>query len=85
MTPNVSNDVIEMSNLTVRIPDDLSILMAQVAVDTNRSLSAVYRVAIRNYIASRYNDDGIIDVDFYVLGEMPQGITVSLVKPSEVA
>ena len=85
MTPNVSSDVIEMSNLTVRIPDDLSILMAQVAVDTNRSLSAVYRVAIRNYIASRYNDDGIIDVDFYVLGEMPKGFTVNLVKPSEVA
>ena len=57
MTPNVSSDVIEMSNLTVSVPDDLSILMAQVAIDTNRSLSAVYRVAIRNYIASRYQDE----------------------------
>ena len=55
MTPNVSSDVLEMSNLTVSVPDDLSIMMAQVAIDTNRSLSAVYRVAIRNYIASRYD------------------------------
>ena len=40
-------------DVNVDQPAELYEEMLQIAIDTNRSLSAVYRVAIRNYIASR--------------------------------
>ena len=39
------------------LPTELFEEMLQIAIDTDRSLSAVYRVALRNYIASRYQDE----------------------------
>ena len=47
----------QIVDANIDLPAELFEEMLQISIDTERSLSAVYRVALRNYIASRYQDE----------------------------